>query len=685
MSLGNRLVFSLILIAVLCAGLALVVGQPFLSADAGDTARQAVGHMLSVSAHMNALSLSQLESSASAYAQWDGMRAYAESPDPEFTRQNFNAQQLARLGVDYVCIFSADDRLQFSTGYDPDAGKATGVPAELCALSERDPLLLADGRPSLSGIVLTSEGPLQVSSQRITGESGVLIFARKYDLQQFQAVASPGGAVEAYSLDEYAPPEGLEFDDGGRAFVATPDGIVGYLMLADIYGYDAVLVKASEPYASASLEKIVLLAFAASVLTGAALLALVYLWLFKPISHISSELKSILSGEKKGVRLGNTPALEPLTSHINLLLDQSDVLASRLASSEAAYASLIDGLHDPVALVGRDGRIAYANRAFEDSAGAPRDSLKGKLLGELVQKDSQKVLASLLSGNTHQCILRLAGPNGKVSYLSVEAKPSAREGEQGLLLLVAKDITRETLAQNELDEERSLSAAYFSGTPAIMLVLGADGRIISLNGPAASVFGIGKNAALGKGIATFIPRGVRKEFIDAFKSAVSGKARKLALALGKDGEKSALISISPVRGKDGKVHSVLLAGEDISAESSAKEALKECSQLNSALLSVVPVAICAVDSKLKITYANGHFARMLGLPLKKILSKKIDAFVAPSQRKQVRRHLLARSGGLKKVVLRVKKGKQSEASFACTELKDGRGRRIGAVACLASF
>ncbi|MEM0438162.1 MAG: PAS domain-containing protein [Candidatus Micrarchaeia archaeon] len=684
MNVGNRLIISLIFIAAVCAGIALIVAQPILSADAGDAARQPVEHMLAVSEHISALSLSQLESYASAYAQMSGMRAYAESPDPEFTRRNFNVEQLDRMGIDYACIFSKDGQLLFSTGYDPDSGTQVGVPPELCALAARDPLLLADGRQSLSGMVQTSRGLLQVSSQRIAGNAGVLIFARKYGLLQFQAAATPSGTIEAYSLDEYMPPEGLELDDANRAFVATPDAMEGYLVLNDIYGHEAVLIKASEPYTAQPLWKFILFAVAASLLTGAALLVLVYFWIAKPISLVSSELSGIVSGSNKGRRIRNVKGFEQMVSGINQLLDQSDLLAARLASSETAYASLVDGLPSPLALVAKDGKISYANKAFEDCIGVPRNSLVGKQLDGLVHKDSQKALSALLSGSAPQSTIKLTGPDGREAYLSVRTAQSRRDGEQGLILLLAEDITCETSLKRELDDERARGNACFNESPAAIISLNADGTISSLNSRAAAALGVEKSSALGKNITTLIPNEFKKGFTAALKSACSGKAQKLMLQPESTGRHLKL-TLFPVKDKEGYVYSLLVFGEDISGELAAKNELRECSQLNSALLSVTSDGVCAVDSKLRITYANGHFARMLGFPIKKILGTKIDTYITPKQRTQVRKHLLAKSGGLKEVVLKGKNGRELQASFACAELKDGKGARIGAIVRIAQI
>lgn len=679
MDAWNRLVLSLVFIIAVCAGIAFIVAQPILSADAGDAAREQVEHMLSASEHINALSLSQLESSASAYAQMGGMRAYVESADPEFAHQNFNTGQLERIGVDYVCIFSADGSLLFSAGFDPDSGTQASVPPELCALTARDPLLLADGRPSLSGIVHTSKGLLQVSSQRIAGNAGVLIFARRYSFSLFQAAASPSGSIEAYSLAEYMLPSWLELDDRGYAFVASPDAMEGYFVLNDIYGHEAVLIKASEPYAGRPLERPMLLALAASLLTGAALLALVYFWVVKPISLISSELGNIVSGKNKGGRIRNVNGLEEVISGINLLLDQSDVLAARLASSETAYASLIDGLHSPVALVSKDGRITYANKALEDCIGAQRNSLEGKSLYGLVHKDSQKALSALLSGSASRSNILLTGPDGKEAHLSVEMRQPKREGEQGLMLFLAQDMTREISLKKELDDGRARENAYLNESPAIIIALNTDGTISSLNSRAAAALGVEKSGALGKSIITLIPNEFRQAFAAALKSACNGKPRKLILRLESTG-KHIRLSLSPIKDREGRVYLVLAAGEDISSEVSAKNELKECSQLNSAILSVLSDGICALDSKLRITYANSHFARMVGLPIKKLLGTKIDAYITPKQRAQVRKHLLAKSGGLRKVVLKVKNGREQAVSCACTELRDGNGWRIGAIA-----
>jgi signal transduction histidine kinase/DNA-binding response OmpR family regulator len=177
------------------------------------------------------------------------------------SKGGWQAQQM----IQYVVFTNAEGRVVWATGYDPGRDGASEVPEDLLAHVHAGDALLnfRTSRDKLGGVILLKDGPVLVVSRPIVKTNlngpvqGALVTARRLDVSAMQQLSEK--THEALSVFPFASedaPEDVADARGhlfasGSAYVryANEKRIDGYIMLKDVYGQPAVVLRANIPRA----------------------------------------------------------------------------------------------------------------------------------------------------------------------------------------------------------------------------------------------------------------------------------------------------------------------------------------------------------------------------------------------------------------------------------------------------
>jgi signal transduction histidine kinase len=132
---------------------------------------------------------SQLSVQAGDYAHWDETYAFAQKPNQKYLDDNYFIEAFQSLGINFVAIVDTQSALLFAKAVDRAAGEEVPVSNELQQiLTAPSPLLdLSSEQNNKEGLVMTSDGPMLISSQSILTSqfedpsTGTLIMGRLLD------------------------------------------------------------------------------------------------------------------------------------------------------------------------------------------------------------------------------------------------------------------------------------------------------------------------------------------------------------------------------------------------------------------------------------------------------------------------------------------------------------------------
>lgn len=161
-----------------------------------------------------------------------------------------------------------------------------------------------------------------------------------------------------------------------------------------------------------------------------------------------------------------------------------------------------DDLQELVALCDADGIILDWNRAAEEVTGFSRDDVAGYHVDAVVTPASRPVLAAILAlrrtGTTVPAVaLSLQSSFGAEIPVEVTSLPRQEGGRFAGWLLVFRDTTLRVQLQDELDRMDLLYRGLVDGSPAIIYVLDADGKVVFINDAVERLLGYSKAELVG--------------------------------------------------------------------------------------------------------------------------------------------------------------------------------------------
>ncbi len=207
-------------------------------------------------------SVAVLDSIAGDWAPWDDTYDFIQNGNEQYIEANLGASTLSNLKVNYMFFYNTSGHLVYGAGVDLQSKEKMPIPYMFQHdLSPNDTLLKhQDIENRISGIILLPEGPLLVSSQPIiTSEhkgpiQGTLIMGRFLDPMKIGDLTRITHLSLSFSLfDAPVAPDfrsvigSLSQENPIYIQPISHDIIAGYVLLNDIEGKPALVIKAEMP------------------------------------------------------------------------------------------------------------------------------------------------------------------------------------------------------------------------------------------------------------------------------------------------------------------------------------------------------------------------------------------------------------------------------------------------------
>ncbi|MGY5862029.1 MAG: PAS domain S-box protein [Candidatus Thorarchaeota archaeon] len=190
-----------------------------------------------------------------------------------------------------------------------------------------------------------------------------------------------------------------------------------------------------------------------------------------------------------------------------------------------------------------------------------------------------------------------------------------------------------TSTEQPQHEELLRARNYLDLVEVIFVGLDTKGVVVFANRKCCKVLGYDHDEAIGKDwFKTFVPKKVRKETYDIFRSLMKGKTELVEYfenpILTKDGEERIIAWHNTLLTDEaGSITGTLSSGEDITESKRAEETLRESEERYRVLVESMNDGMGAVDEDKRFTFVNNYFAKMLGYTPEEMIGQPIADFI----------------------------------------------------------
>jgi len=241
-----------------------------------------------------------------------------------------------------------------------------------------------------------------------------------------------------------------------------------------------------------------------------------------------------------------------------------------------SFADLANYIVDMVFVSDMQAKILYVNDAVINTYGFSREDLLGKSILTIQNEISEEFFKEFWSKaaiGTSRTIESLHyRKNGDSLPVEIHSILIEDDGER-LVVSTVRDITRRKRDEMLLKEKNLQLQALVNAPTESLFQIDPSGRVITANQTLCKRLGTDLESLIGKNIYDFVPRELAQaRKIHAEEVLKTGKPRVI-----EDRREGIVLktTIYPVFGQDGRVESLVLFAEDITASKKAEEELKE--------------------------------------------------------------------------------------------------------------
>jgi two-component system cell cycle sensor histidine kinase/response regulator CckA len=211
----------------------------------------------------------------------------------------------------------------------------------------------------------------------------------------------------------------------------------------------------------------------------------------------------------------------------------------------------------------------------------------------------------------------------------VEVSTSTYLDEDGAALHSIAQI-QDITARKSVDSVRSQLAEIVSGSTDAILTEDADGRILSWNDAAETLYGYNAVEAIGSEVSELVPPERRAEYRQRRRAVLAGGSLE-GLATQrrtKDGRTLEIsMTLSPIRDESGAIVGASSIERDITQQSLAAEALRSSEEKLRQIVDTADEGIVVLDLNGCTTFANLRLAAMLGTEPEAMLDLPFEGFI----------------------------------------------------------
>lgn len=197
------------------------------------------------------------------------------------------------------------------------------------------------------------------------------------------------------------------------------------------------------------------------------------------------------------------------------------------------------------------------------------------------------------------------------------------ETDGPVFLSRVRDVTRQAVAERELEKSEDRFRVLFESSPDALLIQSLDGYILDLNPAACELHEVTRDSIIGKHNTTLAPPERREIVIERFKQLVDGTVKSLTgFSLNKHGV-AIPIDIRASRITFRNQPAMLLHVRDISQRLEAEKALQISEQTNEAIVKALPDVIFWISSEGEYLHYTADSDDLLSTPRSELIGNNV--------------------------------------------------------------
>ncbi len=461
--------------------------------------------------------LSNLDTSAQDYAEWDDTYSFVNTRSQDFVKSNFVDSTFVYLRLNLLVVLDSEGRPVFSKGFDLKSKTETPIPASLqrhLTAALRDSGTASGGvLPAKTGVITLPEATLLVSSKPILNSNaigpprGTLIVGRYLDNTEVELISK----LTHLSVDFRLP--SLDFKVGSTIYYGpgtkmlvnsqqelenlkirisnlksvevlveplSKDLVAGYALIRDIRGNPGLMLRVEVDrviysQGQATLELFTLSILAVGLVFSAIALLLLEKLVLARLQDLSISVSNITSNGDSELRVHMSGAdeLSSLAETINQMLEALGNSQVERNESEDRYRLMADNSTDMISRHNPKGVFVYVSPACHALLGYEPEELVGRFPRDYFHPEDLEKLgkahAKLMSVPVNYTLTyRIRRKDGKYIWFETTSRTirDSVSGEVQEIIGISRDISFRKQTEQELRESEAAIKALYQVTSA---------------------------------------------------------------------------------------------------------------------------------------------------------------------------------------------------------------------------